>query len=130
MGVVAEGYDAVRTDFLDIPVQSNEAFHERGCGILAREEELGLVSAHLLLTCIRQVDIFPSDAGCGEELIEFLSRVADERSSLLYLVVSWCLADYHQLGVSWSLSGYHGVACLRLYAAVRIRGTCRKVVWP
>ena len=119
MGVVAEGYDAVRTDFLDIPVQSNEAFHERGCGILAREEELGFIPTHLLLTCIRQVDIFPSDAGCGEELIEFLSRVADERSSLLYLVVSWCLADYHQLGVSWSHARYHVGSSLRLYACAR-----------
>ncbi len=57
------------------------------------------VAGRAALQDVRHIDLVALEADPGEQLVEELPRLADERLALLILVVAGRLADEHQVGV-------------------------------
>ena len=111
---VAERRDDGRLDQLDLPEEM----------ALARLDLVRLrvaVPGRAALQDVRDEDVAALQSDPGEQLVEQLARLADERQSLLVLVEAGRLADEHQLGVRVAGAEHHLRPSLR-EAATRATG--------
>ena len=91
-GEVAERRDELRLDQLDLAEEvASQASISSGMRVA--------VAGRPALDHVRDVHVLAGHADSGEELVEELPRLADERVALLVLVEAGRLADEHQLGL-------------------------------
>ena len=89
---VAERRDHARLDQLDLP----EEIRLAGLDLVGHRVA---VPGRAALDDVRHVDVGALEPDAGEQLVEELPGLADEREALLVLVEAGRLADEHEVGV-------------------------------
>ena len=117
--VVAEARDHLRLDQLDLPEEVRLA------GLLLVRDRIA-VARWSALDDVRDVDVGAVEPDPGEQLVEQLAGLADERDPLLVLVEARALADEHQVGVRAADSEHDLRAALGEPAARAARDLARE----